>query len=141
MSELESVVRGNAIEVGSFKGLLDRFANERHLLAVQIPRGTRQEEIFVAFYVKKLLRVDDRYIPIPDSNIYNALITNGKIEEQGDWVLPLSFVRIYPVAATRTIFKQRKVFILDPNSHLGTYIQRYIEGGRPVDMRPSQDMK
>ena len=133
MSELEQVVKGMTIEVSNFEGFVKECTHGHPLVAIQIPRATREDEIFVAYFVKGILKSNSRYRPISDSHIYNAIITKGTIEEKGDWVLP---PMNYPVIVTEEIFKQGKIFVIDSNLHLGIYIQRFFKEGRPIDMKP-----
>lgn len=133
MSELEIVVRGHSKKVRNLRKFKKLCENEHPLVAIQIPRGNREEEIFVAYFVKGLKEMNNGYIPLSDSHIYNAIITKGTIEEKGDWVLP---PMNYPVVFTEEEFKQGKVVVLNPKSNLGTYIQRFFREGRPIDMEP-----
>jgi len=133
MSELELAVRGHTKKVRTFRKFIELCDNKRPLVAIQIPRGDREEEIFVAYFVKGLKEVKYGYIPLSGSHIYNAIITRKTIEQSGDWVLP---PMNYQIVVTEDDFIQGKIAVLNQKSNLGTYIRRYFKEGRLTDMDP-----
>ena len=118
MSELEEVLKqaeGAIIPISSFEEFIEKCSNGRNLVTIQIPRATREDEIFVAYFVKGLLKINHGYRPLSDSHIYNAIITKGTIEEKGDWVLP---PMNYSVIITEEMFKQGN-FCIKPQFTFG----------------------
>ena len=108
-------------------------SEEKCLVAVQIPKKSRKDEILVAYFVKGVIKEKGAYKPVSNSKIYSAFITNGTIEEQGDWVQPQIN---YPILIDRKMFRLRKVFIIRPESHLEMYVQQFYQHGRPQNVKP-----
>ena len=129
MKPLEGIVGDSSISFRTFTELKDYIRSKikegrKPIIAIELTGHSK----FIAFHVRELKQNTNRtYRPVSEGYIYDCSLPNGFFSPNGEGSYNIDS---YPVDISYRTFRRHGVFIIEPETNLGKYIQISMDHGR-----------